>query len=58
MSTRENKQSKRFVSDRQSRESWLSAALQALAMGGIDQVRVEWLARDPWRHKGQLLLAL
>lgn len=52
MSTRENKQSKRLVTDRQSRESWLSAALQALATGGIDHVRVEWLARDLGVTKG------
>jgi len=52
MSTRGSKQAKAAMPDRQSRESWLQAALQALAKGGIDQVRVEWLARDLGVTKG------
>lgn len=48
MSTR----AKKSVTDRQSRNSWLQAALKVLAKGGIDQVRVESLARNLGVTKG------
>ena len=38
--------------DRQSKKSWLNAALKALASGGIDQVRVESLAKKLGVTKG------
>lgn len=52
MSTLGSKQPKKKVNDRQSRKSWLNAALQALAAGGIDQVKVESLAKDLGVTKG------
>ncbi len=52
MSTQGSKQPKKSVTDRQSRKSWLDAALKALAQGGIDQVRVEPLAKDLGVTKG------
>ena len=52
MSTLGSKQPKKSVNDRQSRKSWLNAALQALAAGGIDQVKVESLAKDLGVTKG------
>ncbi len=52
MSTRDSKQPKQSMPEKQSGKSWLNAALQALAEGGIDQVRVEWLARDLGVTKG------
>ena len=38
--------------DRQSKKSWLDAALQALASGGVDKVRVESLAKNLGVTKG------
>jgi len=38
--------------DRQSKKSWLDAALKALARGGIDRVRVESLAKNLGVTKG------
>ena len=38
--------------DRQSKKSWLDAALQALASGGVDKVRVETLAKNLGVTKG------
>ena len=52
MSTGDRKRPKKSVTDRQSRNSWLQAALQALAKGGIDQVKVESLARNLGVTKG------
>jgi AcrR family transcriptional regulator len=40
------------VVDRQSKKSWLDAALKALASGGIDRVRVESLAKNLGVTKG------
>ena len=52
MSTRDNNRAKNSVTDRQSRNSWLQAALKALAKGGIDLVKVESLARNLGVTKG------
>ena len=52
MSTRGITKPKRSVIDRQSKESWLNAALKALASGGIDKVRGESLAKDLGVTKG------
>ena len=38
--------------DRQSKKSWLDAALKALASGGVDKVRVESLAKNLGVTKG------
>ncbi len=45
MSTRGGEKPSKSVVDKQSKKSWLDAALQALASGGIDKVRVESLAK-------------
>ena len=52
MSTRGSEKSRKSVVDRQSKKSWLDAALKALASGGIDQVRVESLAKKLGVTKG------
>ena len=52
MSTRGIKEPKKSVIDRQSKKSWLDAALKALASGGIDKVRVESLAKNLGVTKG------
>ena len=52
MSTQSSKRLAKTATDRQSRKSWLEAALQALARGGIDRVRVESLAKDLGVTKG------
>ena len=52
MSTRGITKPKKSVIDRQSKESWLNAALKALASGGIDKVRVESLAKNLGVTKG------
>ena len=52
MSTRGITKPKKSVIDRQSKESWLNAALKALANGGIDKVRVESLAKNLGVTKG------
>ncbi|MBF91631.1 MAG: TetR family transcriptional regulator, partial [Rickettsiales bacterium] len=52
MSTRVITKPKKSVIDRQSKESWLNAALKALASGGIDKVRVESLAKNLGVTKG------
>lgn len=52
MSTRGITKPKKSVIDRQSKKSWLDAALKALASGGIDKVRVESLAKNLGVTKG------
>ena len=52
MSTRGGEKPSKSVVDKQSKKSWLDAALQALASGGIDQVRVESLAKKLGVTKG------
>ena len=52
MSNRVIKKPKKSVIDRQSKKSWLDAALRALASGGIDKVRVESLAKNLGVTKG------
>ena len=52
MSTRGIKKPKKSRIDRQSKKSWLDAALQALASGGVDKVRVESLAKNLGVTKG------
>ncbi len=52
MSTRGIKKPKKSGIDRQSKKSWLDAALQALASGGVDKVRVESLAKNLGVTKG------
>ena len=52
MSTQSSKRLAKKATDRQSRKSWLEAALHALARGGIDRVRVESLAKDLGVTKG------
>ena len=52
MSTRGSEKPGKSVADKQSKKSWLDAALQALASGGIDQVRVESLAKKLGVTKG------
>ena len=52
MSTRGSEKPGKSVADKQSKKSWLDAALQALASGGIDQVRVESLAKKIGVTKG------
>ena len=52
MSTRGGEKPSKSVVDKQSKNSWLDAALQALASGGIDQVRVESLAKKLGVTKG------
>ena len=52
MSTRGSEKPRKSVVDKQSKKSWLDAALQALASGGIDQVRVESLAKKLGVTKG------
>ena len=52
MSTRSIKKPKKSGIDRQSKKSWLDAALQALASGGVDKVRVESLAKNLGVTKG------
>ncbi len=52
MSTRGGEKPKKSVVDKQSKKSWLDAALQVLANGGIDQVRVESLAKKLGVTKG------
>ena len=52
MSTQSSERLAKKATDRQSRKSWLEAALQALARGGIDRVRVESLAKDLGVTKG------
>ena len=52
MSTRGSEKSRKSVVDRQSKKSWLDAALKALASGGIDRVRVESLAKNLGVTKG------
>ena len=52
MSNQSSKRLAKKATDRQSRKSWLEAALQALARGGIDRVRVESLAKDLGVTKG------
>ena len=52
MSTRGSEKPRKSVVDKQSKQSWLDAALKALASGGIDQVRVESLAKKLGVTKG------
>ena len=52
MSTRGITKPKKSVIDRQSKESWLNAALKSLASGRIDKVRVESLAKNLGVTKG------
>ena len=52
MSTRGGEKPSKSVVDKQSKKSWLDAALQALASGGIDQVRIESLAKKLGVTKG------
>ena len=52
MSTRGSTEPKKSVIDRQSKDSWLNAALKALVSGGIDKVRVESLAKNLGVTKG------
>ena len=52
MSTRGSEKPMKSMVDKQSKKSWLDAALQALASGGIDQVRVESLAKKLGVTKG------
>ena len=52
MSTRGSEKPGKSVADKQSKKSWLDAALQALSSGGIDQVRVESLAKKLGVTKG------
>ena len=52
MSTRGTTKPKKSIIDRQSKKSWLDAALKALASGGIDKVRVESLAKNLGVTKG------
>ena len=52
MSTRGSEKPRKSVVDKQSKKSWLDAALQALASGGIEQVRVESLAKKLGVTKG------
>ena len=52
MSTRGGEKPSKSVVDKQSKKSWLDAALQALASGGIYQVRVESLAKKLGVTKG------
>ena len=52
MSTRGIKKPKKSGIERQSKKSWLDAALQALASGGVDKVRVESLAKNLGVTKG------
>lgn len=52
MSTRGSEEPRKSVVDRQSKKSWLDAALKALASGGIDRVRVESLAKNLGVTKG------
>ncbi len=52
MSTRGSEEPRKSVVDRQSKKSWLDAALKALARGGIDRVRVESLAKNLGVTKG------
>ncbi len=52
MSTRGSQKPRKSLVDRQSKQSWLDAALKALASGGIDRVRVESLAKNLGVTKG------
>ena len=52
MSTRGGEKPRKLVVDKQSKKSWLNAALKALASGGIDKVRVESLAKNLGVTKG------
>ena len=52
MSTKGAAQSRDGATAKQSRASWLEAALRALASGGIDKVSVEALARELGVTKG------
>ena len=52
MSTRGGEKPRELVVDKQSKKSWLNAALKALASGGIDKVRVESLAKNLGVTKG------
>ena len=52
MSTRDGEKPRKLAVDKQSKQSWLNAALKALASGGIDKVRVESLAKNLGVTKG------